>query len=92
MIKSKITVQLIGLASKTPALTKFPVGKRDRAFIIGNSPPFTGQIWYATQYNNDLDAYLVVDWEGSSNFCQITKVSLQGTSFSTQILWPEQTN
>ena len=90
-IESSIGQQLGKLVSQSPNLKGLEIGKQGTVRMVGDTPPFEGEIQYQALLNGspvDLSVY----WVGDSNKSKITKIESHSTYSEPQILWTNSQN
>jgi len=85
-IKSSVDQQLSNLVLHSTNLSGLEVGRKGRVRIIGDAPPFKGDIQYQAELKGS-SVLLVVYWAGDSNKCQITKIESHSTYSEPQVIW-----
>ena len=87
-IESSVDRQLGNLVSQSPNLKGLVVGKKGRVRMVGDTPPFKGEIQYQAQLNG-LSVDLFVYWVGDSTNSQITKIESALNNAEPQTLWEQ---
>jgi len=90
-IKSSIDRQLSNLVLQSTNLNGLEVGRKERVRIIGDAPPFKGDIQYQAEFKGS-SVLLVVYWVGDSNKCQITKIESHTVDSDPKVLWTSSHN
>ena len=88
-IVSNVDKQLVNLVSQSPSLKDLIVGRRTSVLrMVGDAPPFTGEIQYQAQLNGS-SVDLFVYWAGDSTNSQITKIESVLNNAEPKILWEQ---
>ena len=87
-IESSVSKQLANLVSESPNLKGLIVGRQGRVRMVGDAPPFKGEIQYQAQLNGS-SVDLFVYWAGDSTNSQITKIESALNNAEPQILWEQ---
>ena len=87
-IESNVDKQLGNLVSQSPNLKGLVVGRKGRVRMVGDTPPFKGEIQYQAELNGSA-VDLFVYWAGDSTNSQITKIESAVNNSEPKIVWEQ---